>query len=757
MTPVVLAYLVGFAAVYLVALSVVMGFAARWRQRMRDAEKETKLQSVRRLVKLSAATADVEDALSYQKRANEAARARIRKAEEAARESARAAEANAVAVDESRAAGARLASSYMAGTDLLSEHAKNMSAAATTARQRSLERARENSRLLRELERSIDALHKGATTPAEVEAEVAKLHAEMEEHRKRTQEASDGFYSKVAQLLSASESAQRETVAEISTMYATKDEAEKQAAALAAQVDAAKSELDRQYDMAIGRAGEVEAACGLRNSKELDGAALDNIRTAYDNILEKLAEYTFVVEKNETKWGELDRQLSGVETTVADALRDASKLNDEVSRSLTRLDDYIRSNCTTKESVALLMSEVDAAEADARRVREQVQDARLSCEASKRSCDDSSAKKLTEGGAVEVDGLGRLTMRGGVVRFCTRDNACTDVVTPQAPARTTVPPKVRQQACPAGFSLQGEECYRSFDMGGEGTRNVEFSVGSGAQLRARYDFRKEPRYKDGDYSISSNFGFSGEQGGIRDSHSRSMDWTTPPPDCTFNARQNDGHGTLHVWVKAVREEVPPLGVALHSKDVPNPGKGDANAWRAEHFEDMSLLRPSTFGTDPETGFFETSSFQWYGWLKNVPPAAGGVAFDFKAGSAGGGNNTDVEVRLYDSARARVLASILFGYERGQFTTTFWNGSSAETAAVQSLPLSATTKNHRYELRIGDGVGSVSITAPDSGETIYVVRRQVEKPSGPLQVLFATRAQADVRKYTFGNISILHQR
>lgn len=105
------------------------------------------------------------------------------------------------------------------------------------------------------------------------------------------------------------------------------------------------------------------------------------------------------------------------------------------------------------------------------------------------------------------------------------------------------------RGCPSGFSLNGEECYRSFGTGGEGSRSLSFSADPSYQIRAQYDFRKEPRYNDGDYTISSNFGLSGGQGGIRGSHSLSSGWMSGQGQYSFNARQNDGSGTLHVWLR----------------------------------------------------------------------------------------------------------------------------------------------------------------------------------------------------------------
>lgn len=107
----------------------------------------------------------------------------------------------------------------------------------------------------------------------------------------------------------------------------------------------------------------------------------------------------------------------------------------------------------------------------------------------------------------------------------------------------------KPQGCPAGFAVSGDQCYRSFHMGGEGSKSIAFDADPAHQISARYDFRKEPRYRDGDYTISSNFGLGGSQHGIRGSHSRSSGWTSGKSHYTFHARQNDGHGVLHVWLK----------------------------------------------------------------------------------------------------------------------------------------------------------------------------------------------------------------
>lgn len=438
MSAVTLAYLVGFSAIYLVAVVVILSFAGRWRRKMEEAQNKERTKSVRRLVRLNSAAAEVHDALAYQKRTNEASKGRIRKAEELAQANALAAETHADMLDESREANARLAAKYAAGTAMLGQHAQNMNKAAETARMHSLSRATENTRLLRELERDIEAMYKGAATPQEVEAEVAKLEAEMAEHRRSTQAASDGFYSKVAELLAASDVAQRETSEEITTMYATKAEAEAQASTLLADVDAAKAELESQYDTALERADEVEAACGLRNTEMLDPAALDGIQTSYDNILAKLSDYTSIIDDNETKWNEFDGQLSDVERSVSDALENAATLNADVSTALANLNDYIKANCTSQASVAELEGDINDAQTRADQLLTAVGDAQVACDAANQTCQDTNATctaaggaaavNLAEGGVINVENTGTLMLTDGKLSFCTLDtDVCTDL------------------------------------------------------------------------------------------------------------------------------------------------------------------------------------------------------------------------------------------------------------------------------------------------------------------------------------------
>ena len=350
-----LAYLLGFSAVYVVTLAVVLNFASGWRRRMQDAKDDSRAKSVRRLVRLNAAAADVHDALAYQKRTNEAARARIRAVERDARDNAEHAERNHRMLDESREANARLVSRYAAGTGLLGQHAQNIYESADRARRQSLSRAEENARLLRELEKDIDSMVKGAVTPAEVEAEVRRLEAELAADRRDNQDASAGFYAKVDELLEASEQAQKDIGDEISTMYATRDEAQLQASELEARVAEARDELEAQYVTVSETAEAAEAECGLRNADgALDGAALDQVRSSYDELVSKLADYTRMIDENEDKWSEVDSKLREAEER-------ANESRAEIDRALEELEQYIESNCTSAESVAGLEARIAAA------------------------------------------------------------------------------------------------------------------------------------------------------------------------------------------------------------------------------------------------------------------------------------------------------------------------------------------------------------------------------------------------------------
>lgn len=133
---------------------------------------------------------------------------------------------------------------------------------------------------------------------------------------------------------------------------------------------------------------------------------------------------------------------------------------------------------------------------------------------------------------------------------CSGTGACvSDAYFFNSETRECATPPALARGCPSGFAPDGEGCYRRFGLGGEGTRSVSFRADPSYEVRARYDFRKDPRWNDGNYAVSSNFGLGGRQGGVRGSHSRSSGWTRSPGECSFTARQNDGSGTLHVWLR----------------------------------------------------------------------------------------------------------------------------------------------------------------------------------------------------------------
>lgn len=440
MEPVVIAYLVGFSAVYLVTVAVIMNFATRWRKKMTQAQHDARTKSVRRLVRLNEATADVHDALAYQKRTNEAARARIRRAEREARDNAAQADRNSEMLAESREANARLASKYVAGTQMLGEQAQIISRSADRARQQSFSRARENTRLLRDLEREIESVYKGAVTPQEVDAEVRRLEGELKEHQRENQQASARFYAQVDDLLAASERAQLETGAEIATLYATKEEAELQAGELMQGVEDARAELEELYGAAVDTAEDVEAQCGLRNSQDLDADTLENIRLSYDDILAKLADYTRIIDENQDSWTGLDSRLQEVEGQTAAALEQAAVQNDAVDQALSDLDDYIKSNCTSSESVSELRDEIGDAARRAEELQDDLRDTRVTCEGATETCQQArdecdtargtAAVNLRDGGVITVEGAGELTLSEGTLRFCSLDDVCHNLASP---------------------------------------------------------------------------------------------------------------------------------------------------------------------------------------------------------------------------------------------------------------------------------------------------------------------------------------
>lgn len=430
-----MAYLAGFSVVYLVVVVAILGMARKWRARMREVEERARTASARRLTRMSAASADVHDALSYQKRANEGAQRRIRRAEEQARENADAAARNARVLEESREANSRLAGRYAAGTALLGEHARNVGRAADAARTQAFARARENARLLRELEREIEAAYKGAVTPGEVAAEVARLEAELAEHRRQTRDASDRFYRQVGSLMAAGDAAQRATMDEITTMFATKEEAGQQASELLADVERAEGALRQQYAAVLDRAGEVATGCAPGNLGELDAAALERIQATYDQVLDRVAGYSASVEQHEAAWAEMDARVRGVEDTVAASAGSAADASGRLDAALLDLKTYIASNCLPQTAVDGVRDEIQAASRSAALLDTRVSDAVVECRASKTACDQARAEctaaggrpavNLAEGGVINVENAGTLSLSGGNLAFCDTDQVCT--------------------------------------------------------------------------------------------------------------------------------------------------------------------------------------------------------------------------------------------------------------------------------------------------------------------------------------------
>lgn len=434
MEAVTLAYLVGFSAVYLVTVIVILNFASTWRQKMKKAQNDSRTKSVRRLVRLNEANADVQDALAYQKRTNEAARARIRNVEEEARDNAEHAERNSRMLRESRESNAKLASEYVAGTSMLGTYAQGISDAADHARRQSFSRAKYNTGLLRKLENDIDSMIKGAATPADLKAEVTKIETELAQLRQTDQEASAEFSDKVDKLLSATEQTQKKIGNEISALYITKEEADFHSDEFSKTVENARTELESQYDSVLETAEDVEAKCGIRNIKELDNSKLDQVQSSYDDLLAKLAEYTEIIDENENEWSGLASRLSELEDQTESAIAKGIEQNEEVDKALSDLDEYIKSNCTSADSVNALESSITNASTTADDLRKDLDKTRILCEGAKATCEDAetactaaqgaAAINLKDGGVINVENTGSLSLKDGSLEFCNLENVC---------------------------------------------------------------------------------------------------------------------------------------------------------------------------------------------------------------------------------------------------------------------------------------------------------------------------------------------
>lgn len=68
--------------------------------------------------------------------------------------------------------------------------------------------------------------------------------------------------------------------------------------------------------------------------------------------------------------------------------------------------------------------------------------------------------------------------------------------------------------CPNGFVPSGSECTRTFGVGGKGQREISTTADPSQLVRVQYTVRKDPRWLDGDYSLSTNFGFAAGRGGV---------------------------------------------------------------------------------------------------------------------------------------------------------------------------------------------------------------------------------------------------
>ena len=433
--PSVAAYLVGFSAVYLVAVVVILGFASRWRRRLLEARDRSRTESVRRLVQLNTAAADVHDALAFQRRSNQESRARIRRAEEAAAENAEATRRNARALEESREHRKRLLSEHAAAVDLVGRHAGNIAGAADRARRASLDRAEAGARALRALERDIEALQKGAVTPGQVREEVAALERSLAEHREAAAASADGFRSTVDRLLAASEAAQRETNEEIAAMYATREEVQRQASELLSAVERAEEQLAAQYSAAEAAAGETAQLCD--GAAAVQGADLGAVVSAYEDAVERLGEYSERLEANDAALAPLEERVAGLE--AGEAAR-----GEEVAAALADLNSYIAGSCVGRDDLAYVTEVAEAAGEAAAALEARAEDAGLACDGSRRACEEAAGDGvLAEGGSVEVPGMGVLKLEDGRLLMCDLDDACAPLA--REPPQSPDPPPVPQE------------------------------------------------------------------------------------------------------------------------------------------------------------------------------------------------------------------------------------------------------------------------------------------------------------------------
>lgn len=423
-----LAYILVFTGVYVITLAVVMAFAVKWRNKMRRAIYEEDTANVYRTVALGDAISRTEDAIDYQRRANELASRRIRRAEDDASDALEAAERSEQAYKDADEQHRKIAKTYADGVGMISSQVYGMQQAANAARKASFERADKQQSALRSLERDLERLQKGAVTPEEVEAEVAMLERELKAHSEKTRDATDGFYNKVNEMIEASEKAQRDTMSEIKAMYATKAYLDDSIDGISGSIESLDSDMAGKFESLDERVDEVKSIC-TKNAENIDASNINRLSAAYDDVSSKVDEYSAILKENESLYDSLDASMKNLESEVA--------AHEGVESALAELQDYVRTNCVKSVDVASVQEDVTTVRKEAGEAKEKAEEAVASCGAALSSCetalDDctkaqgSAILNLKEDGVIEMDDGSKLLMKSGVLTYCNPNNDCTEL------------------------------------------------------------------------------------------------------------------------------------------------------------------------------------------------------------------------------------------------------------------------------------------------------------------------------------------
>nr|WRJ69748.1 hypothetical protein TetV2_00299 [Oceanusvirus sp.] len=430
-TSVTTLYLGAFIAAYLVTVGIVMYYAWSWRKKRDEAVRKKQAAEAAAQVSKADAANRIRDALSYQKRYNEDASKRVRESEAAAEDNLEAAEANRDALQRQSDRNSVLSNQYIAATATVSEKANDVKRAIDLSRQSSYQRQRENTDVLRKLESDIIAWQRGTVTPEEVNEAVRKTEQEIRKHAAETEKASSGFYKTVDNLLSAAEDAKRQTMEEISQMYVKKSDMDAKTSQLMGDTTSAKNELASQYEAALSRASEVEAACGVTNAETVDASTLDTIQKSYQQMIDEVTKYQDDLKLYSGRLATAESTLQGLEGAVSAAASSASSLNEQVSTDLETIETTSSENCVPATETSALTNQIQLARDSLAETQDKYTDAQTQCSATKTACESaentcsSVLASFDSGGKIIAEGVGELKMVDGVLSFCDDLSNCT--------------------------------------------------------------------------------------------------------------------------------------------------------------------------------------------------------------------------------------------------------------------------------------------------------------------------------------------